>query len=433
MLMDKLLTYTKKVRNFKSIPRNIHTIFEPSTLDYSSLNVAFYANPCGGNGDVSFATRIWEYLYDWFGIAATVYTSRPSTFVSNGIIPKRLIYCVKDSRSRKPYDCIETNVVKVYNIDCKKRIKRLPLFDLYFVVPWVSEEIFTYKSLQGIFSNANAFNTYIFSAYNQESIDQSFDFITGIGSLKGESRLGMMFVDVPRKRFKYEFLKPYILVHISKTDEIDPEGCIRSFIKTMLKKYKYSVSFVLPKYFEKYPYLFKQIGIQLGVNIDLYITDVPVREYHYSDTNVVYSMRTDILPVPLDDFNSLIQNALPDYLMTGNQSVTDLISVKDSFSLYYQLMPWESSFSRQLAKLSGHTHLSNQRLSCGLGKISYKPVKWDKVKDFDFRKLAYGKIHQILEYVKEKRDNEYIQEYIDLYNGSRTKASFLKKLERISK
>jgi hypothetical protein len=147
-------------------------------------------------------------------------------------------------------------------------------------------------------------------------------------------------------------------------------------------------------------------------------------------SGVVYHIRMDILPVSIGDFNALIMNALPDFLMTGNQSVTDLLSMRKYFSLYYQLTPWDRVFARQLNKLSGQDHLSNKKLSCGLGKVSYKPRSWDKVRECDFRVLAYKKFKQILEYRSVVRDSNILRRFEELWLGSRSKGTFTKKLEK---
>ena len=421
--MEELLRYVRKTRKFKDIPRGIHSLFEGGT-DYSHLNVAMYINPCEGNGDISFGTRVWEYLYEWFGVSAYVFTSRPSTFKKNGIIPNHLLYCVRDRESRKPYDCVQTKYASIYDIDCRRRVKDFPLFDLFLVCPWVSEERFRYNTLSKMFKESNAFNTYIFSAYNQDMHggEQEYDFVSGIG----KDRLGLTFVDVPQEEFKFGYLGDYILVHVSQTEDLDPLDCVRSFIRTMVKKYSRGVTFVLPRFLENYPYLFRQLARQLGVSMVLH-TKSEVVTY---GSGVEYNMRMDILPVGIREFNSLILNALPDFLMTGNQSVTDLLSMRSKFSLYYQLTPWDGVFARQLNKLTDQKHLSNKRLSCGMGKISYKPKSWDRVREFDFRKLAYTKMSQIMEYRSVVRGSEVLRRFEELYLGSRTKASFVSKLEK---
>lgn len=423
---SRLVKYVKSTKKYKDIPRGIHKLFGDNTkTDYQHLNVAMYMNPCDGNGDISFATRIWEYLYKWFGIKAYTFTSRPSTFIKNDIIPSDLLYCVRDTSTLKPYDCVQTKHASVYTLDCSRRVKDFPKFDLFLVVPWVSEEIFTYKSLNKIFKESNAFNTYIFSAYNQDmhGDDQNFDFVSGLG----KGRLGLTYIDVPKEtEFKYGYLGEYILMHVSKTDTLDPLDCIRSFIKTMVLKYTKGVTFVLPKFLEKFPLLFKQLAAKLGVSMILHTSESTT----VYGSGVEYHMRMDILPVGIKDFNSLIVNALPDFLMTGNQSVTDLISMRPSFSLYYQLTPWDGVFARQLNKLSGQFHLSNKKKSCGLGKISYNPVDYARVRSFDFRVLAYQKFKEILEYRSVARDSETLQKFEELWMGSRNKESLIKKITK---
>ncbi|ARR74978.1 hypothetical protein SAGO17_0059 [Mimivirus AB-566-O17] len=421
---SELIKFTRRTR-FRNIPRRINELMQSSKSDYSSLNVAMYINPCEGGGDVSFAIRIWEYLFDWFGVSAYVFTTRPSTFIKSNKVPEHMLYCVRDRESREPFDCAVTKFVGIYSLDCKRRMKTLPVFDLFLVCPWVSEELFTYNTLSRVFKESNPFNTYIFSAYNQDvnSDDQNYDFVSGLGG----DRLGLTFVDVPKVPFKFVGLGEYILVHVSKTDSIDPLDCVRSFLRTMLKKYKRSITFVLPRLLDDYPYLFKDLSDSMGVGIIVMSSDDTL---YYGNTSgsVVYTMRTDILPVGLDDFSSLIINALPDFLMTGNQSVTDLLSLRESFTLYYQLMPWDKVFANQLRKLSDHKHISNKRLSCGNWKMSYDPERWERVREFDFRVLAYSKMSRIMELSLNMKRDKSLRRYVELYLGSRKKETFLRKL-----
>lgn len=69
---------------------------------------------------------------------------------------------------------------------------------------------------------------------------------------------------------------------------------------------------------------------------------VPIK---WNSNERVLRLRCEILPLPYKKYVSLFKYCLPDVLLTGNQSVTDIISCCKEYNVYYQIMPWEYSFA----------------------------------------------------------------------------------------
>lgn len=424
---SKVLKWTRSKRSFKAIPRDFHELFTKGNLNGASkLRICIFCNPCGGNGDVVFAIKLYTYLKAWYRCSITIVTTRPKTFLKNHIIPDTRILCVKEPGLRAD-DCLETKVLKIYDRQCKKQVKVKP-FDLFLVAPWVSEELFKYDSLKGLFPESNPFNTYIFSAYNQDANEfvQLFDFATGIG----KSRVGLMLMDRKVKKPTKLLRKisgPYVMSYISKSDIISksaPIECLKAFIKIMIKKYPDGITIIVPKFIEKELVFVKSLT-HFGVSITL-VTEKKTHEFG-SDDDPLFTLRADILPVSMDLFHGLLKYSEPDMLLTGNQSVTDLLSIRDDVTLYYQLMPWESSFSKELKKLIKIPWLSSAKNSCG--STAKASPSYKQVKKHDFRKLAKPKLDAIIRMSVHVKKESWLQDYIEFYGMSRKKTTFINRLK----
>lgn len=434
---NEILKWTKSQRQFKRIPRDISGLYlkkkQQSIKGVKQLRICIFCNPCGGNGDIMFATKLFGYLKKWYGCSVTIVTTRPSTFISSKIIPKRNVYCVKHP-SFKPEDCLTSEGLKVYDINCKRQ-QNLKPFDLFFVAPWVSGELFTYTSLQKVFANSNPFNTYIFSAYNQDYGDQPFDFVTGIG----KKRLGLMLTDlqpVKPTRLLKKIGEPYVFSYISQSNVISkkqPIECIKTFIENIIKKYPDGICIIVPPFIQDHLIVFKQIlkKFKNKLVIDFITNDGSLLPFgpdndDDDDELPLFTIRSDILPVTIKEFRGLLKYSLPEILLTGNQSVTDLLSInKKQTILYYQLMPWETDFAKEL-KLLTHIPWLPTKKSCG-NQTKAKP-QYNKVNKHDFRILARPKMDSVIQFGVHLKKSKWLQEYTQLYSESHTKKTFMQKL-----
>jgi hypothetical protein len=429
---------------YSDIPRDLWKSFDdPVSLKKTKkLRICLYANPCGGNGDIVFSTKLYNYLKKWYGSTIYIITTKPEAFIKEKIIPKNKILCLK-TPGFKQEECIVTKTLSLYSGECSKKLSKKQVnaldFDLFFVAPWVSEEIFKYNSLQSIFSYSNAFNTYIFSAYNQDitADTQPFDFITGLG----KDRLGLLYTKITPKTNsallkKVGGKRRYIITHISQSNVIPkkhPFDCIRNFLKVVFKQYN-NISILVPKFFGINPDFFKDVALKSKVNIVLYTGENgKIIEFNGGEKGN-YIVRADILPVSSSQFHSLLKYSLPDILVTGNQSLTDLLSIRQDMRIYYQLMPWESSFAKELKILTNLDYLTSTKYSCGSVKTQLKKPNFDKVIKQDFRTLSRHKLDSIMNLAYEFRTNtnlHLLEEFYFKYRSKKTLVNKIISLDRI--
>jgi hypothetical protein len=425
---------------YSDIPRDLWKSFEypMSFKNTKKLRICLYANPCGGNGDIVFSTKLYSYLKKWYGSDIYIITTKPEAFLKDSVIPDKKILCLK-TPGFKQEECTVTKTLSLYSGKCSKKLSKKQVnnldFDLFFVAPWVSAEIFKYNSLQSIFSYSNAFNTFIFSAYNQDitADTQPFDFITGIG----KNRLGLLYTKITPKTNSGLLKKiggkgKYIITHISQSNVIPkdhPFDCLNNFLKVVFKQYD-NISILVPKFFGINQEYFEDIALEEKVKIILYTGENgEIIEFEGGD-NGTYIVRADILPVSSSEFHSLLKYSLPDILVTGNQSLTDLLSIRQDMRIYYQLMPWESSFAKELKILTKLDYLTSTKYSCGSVKTQMKKPNFNKVIKQDFRTLSRHKLDSIMNLALEFRTNNNLHLLEEFYFSSRTKKTLGQKITR---
>ncbi|NBW29590.1 hypothetical protein EBR37_04375, partial [bacterium] len=97
--------------------------------------------------------------------------------------------------------------------------------------------------------------------------------------------------------------------------------------------------------------------------------------------------RFDVLPVPFTNMLSIYQHSLPHVLLTGDQSITDFLSLRHKTSMpFYQGLPWKQNFYTKLAKALPNKFFRSYKTSCGnLDAIKYDPSFTRFIKNNDFR------------------------------------------------
>ena len=186
-----------------------------------------------------------------------------------------------------------------------------------------------------------------------------------------EDRYGI-FVSEPTGLSKRVIKNPYIMTHISNINWTEVEGdyksCLSNFLKLMVKKYH-----------KEYPVL--DIVISKNI-INDFASDTNrftklkdyLRKYYKikiikneNDTLLTtgLNIRCDLPVMPHTKFTALFQHCLPDVLGTGNQTISDLVSCCSTFNIYYQTLPWEVSFAKNLGRILNHPYLTVRRSACG--------------------------------------------------------------------
>ena len=125
------------------------------------------------------------------------------------------------------------------------------------------------------------------------------------------------------------------------------------------------------------------------------------------------TLRADIGPLPYAKYTGLFKNCLPDVLITGDQSVTDIISCCKNYNIYYQIMPWKTNFAKNLAIALGKDFIRKVSSSCGLEKFSIRTRLNLKnvAKNYSFEKLGKPKLDAILAFALELRRNKGLQRF----------------------
>jgi len=158
------------------------------------------------------------------------------------------------------------------------------------------------------------------------------------------------------------------------------------------------------------------------------------KKYSEKDTSI-FILRGDILPKPRELFISLMKDSVDDILLTGDQSLTDGLSYcKNNKRIWYQVVPWKQEFAYELGKIIPNKYLDNFKTSCGVIKGIKLPLNNSAlIKNYDFRKLGKKRMDSLL-IQNRLLDNEVIKDYIECFESSRKKETFLKKfIDRIEK
>ena len=103
-------------------------------------------------------------------------------------------------------------------------------------------------------------------------------------------------------------------------------------------------------------------------------------------------LRGDVLPLPYEEMNALLNHAAADVLITGDQSLSDALACKGK-RVWYQVMPWKANLARRLAEQLDRPELaSNPAGSCGdegtLTLLASERTRAQLVRDWDFAKLS---------------------------------------------
>jgi hypothetical protein len=124
---------------------------------------------------------------------------------------------------------------------------------------------------------------------------------------------------------------------------------------------------------------------------------------------------------------SLIKYSINDILVTGDQSITDVINCCQQKTIWYQTLIWKRDFAIALAKELPQPYLQNSRTSCG----TLLAVNWNiKTSNFksrnDFRKKAKHRLDSIFRAASDaRRSNTLIFHYLEQLHNSRSKKALL--------
>jgi hypothetical protein len=435
--MEDILHQVKKVKSYKQMYDVPWRTMMENKVQVSSrlsgkLRVALVCHPCYGYGDIIFALKMYHFMKQWYGLDCTMITTKPVPFIKNGL---KDIYCLKTPGSRTYVECEDLKTMKIYNIDKKgkptTRAKLKHKFDLIMVTPWIGTDYDPNKNIvKNFLPYATPFNTMLFSEYNAPE-PEKYDFPTGIG----KNLMGLLVT-----QFKFaktvRLKNPYLMVHLTRDDRVDVGKCFSNFIKLMCKKYHKrhnKLDVVIPHHVLEDEDTLKKLFDYIRKRG--YYKNVVIRKKGDKNVKVergTLTLRADITPLPYDQYTGLFKNCLPDVLITGDQSVTDIISCCKEYNIYYQIMPWKTNFAKNLAQALGQDFIRKVSTSCGLEKFSprLRSNIQNVAKKYNFTKLGKPKLDAIIAFVLELRKNKNMQRFVEIALGSRKRASVISKIKK---
>lgn len=369
----------------------------PST---QSLKILILCNPCHGFGDVIFATKLKNYIKEWYGITPDIATTTPDLFEKIG----------------------EKGAIKLAGIrgkQCRRfaNLKgKIGKYDLLLVAPLMADSDVSFPDIKKLIPYSSPTNTFFFSEYNDE-IDKGFDVNTGVG----KGRDGLLFVKTKSNRADIEKynLGVYAFAYIAESID-DSEECFLKFLNMITSKYDNLQQIVCPGWIEEIdPKLFKRYCKNYNISIN---------QSRGLERELV--LRCNVLPVPNNVMVSLMHYSVRDILLTGDQSITDALSCCSDKNIFYQIAPWKEDFGKNLAKYMPNKFLRRESTSCGTKEAIFYEFNYDKfIKDWDFRVLGKPKVDAMLCSVIALKEDPMLQRIMKVINSSKTVGGVIKKLE----
>ena len=430
----KKLQKKKTYNRYEKMPLEIYQNNRFKFGDLSNLKILILNAPCNGFGDVVFGMKLRNYLHEWYNCDVKIASTKVDNFKSLGEKDENL-YVLKGGKSDQ---CRRFKHLSFVDKDGKKI--PTPKADLIFVAPVQMDFDANYSDVKALIPYSNFLNTYFFSEYN-DNLKKNFDFHTGVG----KNRCGLLFADVEHKVKKIGKLKnPYSVVYIAQTVR-RADTCFLDFVEMIAKKYskKYKkFDIVVPhwiieeieetnlynKYFKKVDKYFDKFNI---VRKDG--TKETLLEFEDGVMHNTLTLRGDILPLPYKEMATLFLKSVSDILVTGDQSITDVLGCCWRNKLpMYQIVPWKRDFSKELAKHLPQKFLKYIKTSCGTAKaINYHPDFQKFMKSWDFRKLAKPKLDAIIAFTLDSYQNNNINKVYKIFLESKTKSKIIDRLENL--
>jgi hypothetical protein len=407
-------------KNFKWVKRsllnNVDSIPE-STLRKRrfQLKVLLICIPCGGFGDIIFCMKIKNYLSQWFACETKIATTSPNKFIGLGEKEEDL-YSIESTTG--DIDCVEFRDIKnFHNFSAYQDFVPIEMnFDLIFITPRftvANQDMFAdIKNLQNFIPYANMFNTYFFSEYDTPNIfdyEKNFDFLTGLG----KKCLGILLTGCYAQFFERIITEPYCFVYIAElSDRADVEQssykCYIDFFKLIFQKYKVmydEFTVVIPQWifndFLDMDYT-SEVWNLIRWKTIVFKDRKNTFQVENSNPNSVGTLTLDAtrFPCPNELMMNLIHYSEEDILVTGDQSITDVISCslesnRGSKKIWYQRVPWKLDFIDNFSASScSDDALKSDETSCGILQMQ-NSCDLKKVKDF--RVQGKEKLEKVME------------------------------------
>jgi hypothetical protein len=434
--MDKILSKISSIKQFNKLYQIPHQL--PLNCNrLNNINLLLLNAPCNGFGDLIFAKKLADHLRKTFKIKVTIATTEPEKLLllgENSKYLKKLASIGKATQKVRP--CRIFSKLRLYDID-KNTKSDISKFNLFFVAPLSFDYDPKISDIKPLVPFATKFNTFFFSEYN-DTIRKDFDFHTGVGN----NRDGILLTkpEIISKNSINKLLNTkkfgsFSLIYVADIDKAVP--CIKGFLEMISKKYngnKFQI--IIPQF------LYKDVSAKNFVSyiFSKYWNKITILSKNKEP--IVYdgngsghlTIRFDILPVKNKIMMGLIRHSVKDILLTGDQSISDALSCCADKNIFYQIAPWKTDFGKNMAKYMPNKYLRSTKTSCGnLSAINYKSNYSTFIKKHNFFKNVHNRLKSILCMTQLSTNHNYISQYIDIVNSSRSIKQVKNKILDLSK
>ena len=331
-MVKELLNLVKKTKYYEDlymIPWKLNET-KPVT-NAKKLRIALINVPCGGFGDIIVCQTFYEYLKEWYPQhEIIVCTTTPDKFKQLGINTSKFIKIHVNGDD----EC------ELYNLMYfKKQPKK---FDIMICVPIINYA-FNINQFKKFIPYANLFNTFTMSEYN--GYIPPYTFPIGVGP----KQLGLLLNKHKVKKHSI-IKKPYALIYIQPSPEwgVHSKTCFISYMEMISKKYHKKHPFfqiIVQQWIidslNESPQLkhrLKEVLYRYYPNVWIVSKDSESEDSFFQGQGNSMIIRGDILPKPRPEFISLMKYSVKDILLTGDQSITDCLSVSQNKRIWYQII-----------------------------------------------------------------------------------------------
>ena len=389
---------------------------------YNNVSIGLFNIPCAGFGDIIVCKTFYDYLKEWYPTSKIkICTTTPEKYKELKI----------DGDIYKLYSKVENNECLDYD---QLELKRKAKFDIMVAIPIINKS-FEITKFKKLIPYANVFNTFAMSEYNGEF--PPYTFPIGVGY----DNLGILFNNF-KQNTKKLINGPYGLVYIQPSPDwgTHSQYCFLSYLEMICKKYrnKYSnFQIIIPDWIMNDILdnsVFKNKMLKVSSQYDNIL--VQGEETHIikgdDKVNSRLVLRADILPQPRGIFISLMKNSINDILVTGDQSLTDIISCCRRKQVWYQIAPWKKGLAWNLYKELPNKYFKSFQTSCGtLKKIDTK-IDWKNfMKNYDFRINGKKRFDAILHSTYLMKTNNILKDILYIIEHSRYLETAQKKIEKL--
>ena len=116
-----------------------------------------------------------------------------------------------------------------------------------------------------------------------------------------------------------------------------------------------------------------------------------------------------------------MKDSIQDILLTGDQSLTDILSCCKEKRVWYQIAPWKKGLAYHLSKQVPNKFYSTFKTSCGTLKSININIDWKNfIRENDFRIHGKKRMDSIILGINQlKKSNQYLKNLLHIINHSR--------------